>query len=71
MFAEEQVTDVFAFPLRTYVYGEQVDEYSQTYLDAMGANVEDLGVLPAERLEALRQCLKQSPLIKRKYWKLL
>ena len=69
--AEEQVTDVFAFPLRTYVYGEQVDEYSQSYLDAMGSTVEDLGVMPVERLDALRQCLKQSPLIKRKYYKLL
>lgn len=72
MFAEgEQVTDIFAFPLRTYVYGEQVDEYSQIYLDKMGANIEDWGLLPLERLEALRQCLKQSPLIKRKYYRLL
>lgn len=69
--AGEQVTDIFAFPLRTYVYGEQVDEYSQIYLDKMGANIEDLGLLPLERLEALRQCLKQSPLIKRKYYRLL
>ena len=69
--AGEQVTDAFAFPLRTYVYGEQVDEYSQSYLDAMGSKVEDLGVLPEDRLEALRKCLKQSPLIKRKYFKLL
>lgn len=70
--AGEQVSDAgFAFPLRTYVYGEQVDEYSQAYLDAMGSNVENLGLLPSERLEALRQCLKQSPLIKRKYYKLL
>lgn len=69
--AGELVTDVFAFPLRTYVYGEQVDEYNQSYLDAMGSKVENLGVLPEERLEALRKCLKQSPLIKRKYYKLL
>lgn len=69
--AGERVTDVFAFPLRTYVYGEQVDEYSQTYLNDMGSEVEDLGMMPAERLEALRQCLKQSPLIKRRYFKLL
>lgn len=72
MAAGEVVTDAgFAFSLRTYVYGEQVDEYSQSYLDAMGANVENLGLLPFERLEALRQCLKQSPLIKRRYFKLL
>lgn len=69
--AGEQVTDGFAFPLRTYVYGEQVDEYSQSYLDAMGSKVEDLGLLPEDRLDALRKCLKQSPLIKRKYYKLL
>lgn len=31
----------------------------------------DLGLLPSDRLEVLRQCLKQSPLIKRKYYKLL
>lgn len=70
--AGEQVTDTgFVFPLKTYVYGEQVDEYSQSYLDAMGSKVEDLGLLPSDRLEVLRQCLKQSPLIKRKYYKLL
>ena len=69
--AGEPVTDIFAFPLRTFVYGEQVDEYSQIYLDKMGANIESLGMLPSERLEALRQCLKQSPLIKRKYYRLL
>ena len=72
MAAGEVVTDAgFAFPLRTYVYGEQVDEYSQTYLDAMGSKVEDLGMMPAERLEALRECVKQSPLIKRRFLKLL
>lgn len=48
-----------------------MDEYSQTYLDAMGSHVDDLGLLSAERLQALRDCLKQSPLIKRKYYKLL
>lgn len=72
MAAGEVVTDAgFAFPLRTYVYGEQVDEYSQTYLDAMGSKVEDLGMMPAERLAALRECVKQSPLIKRRFLKLL
>lgn len=72
MAAGEVVTDAgFAFPLRTFVYGEQVDEYSQSYLDAMGSKVEDLGMMPAERLEALRECVKQSPLIKRRFLKLL
>lgn len=69
--AGEQITDGFSFPLRTFIYGEQVDEYSQTYLDDMGSDVENLGTLSSELLEELRQCLKQSPLIKRKYFKLL
>lgn len=67
----EHVTDSFAFPLKTFVYGEQVDEYSQKYLDSMGSDIEDFGVLYPSVLEALRTCLKQSPLIKRKYSKLL
>lgn len=72
MGAGEVVTEAgFAFPLRTYVYGEQVDEYSQSYLDAMGSNVEYLGMMSAERLQALRECVKQSPLIKRRFLKLL
>lgn len=53
------------------MYGEQVDEYSQSYLDAMGADIEILGMLHPDVLEALRQCVKQSPLIKRKFYKLL
>lgn len=68
----EVVTDAgFAFPLKTFVYGEQVDEYSQSYLDAMGSLVIDLGIMTAERLQALRECVKQSPLIKRRYSRML
>ena len=37
------VTATFRFPLPTFVYGEGVDEYEQSYLDAMDAEVEDLG----------------------------
>lgn len=69
--AGESVTDSFAFPLMTYVYGEQVDEYSQSYMDGMGSYVEDLGIMDEARLNALRDCVKQSPLIKRKFYKLL
>lgn len=34
--AGDQVTDCFAFPRRTFVYGEQVDDYTEEDLEAMG-----------------------------------
>lgn len=46
--------------LPTFVYGEQVDEYSLKHLENMDSS--------SSRLKA---CLKQSVLIKRKYSKLL
>ena len=72
MFIEGQLLrfDPFIFN-NGNVYGEQVDEYTQSYLDSMGSNVEDLGIMNLESLNALRICLKQSPLIKIKYSKLL
>ena len=62
-----QVTSSFSFPLPTFVYGEGVDEYEQTYLDAMNCTVEDLGHLMPGLLQSLRDCLKQATNIKRKY----
>lgn len=40
---DDQVTASFRFPRPTFVYGEQVDEYEQKYLDEMGSTVEQLG----------------------------
>lgn len=57
---KESVTERFAFSLPTFVYGEQVDEYSLKHLEDMDSS--------SSRLKA---CLKQSVLIKRKYSKLL
>lgn len=69
--ADQKVTEQFAFPLRTFIYGEQVDEYSQRYLDSMPAGYDDLGILDESLFADLRDCLKHSPLIKRKYSRLL
>lgn len=70
-FPEEKVTDCFSFVLPTFVYGEQVDEYSREYIENMKSEIEDLGKISDETMANLRNCLKQSVLIKRKYRKLL
>lgn len=70
-FPEEKVTDCFSFVLPTFVYGEQVDEYSREYIENMKTKIEDLGKISDETMANLRNCLKQSVLIKRKYRKLL
>lgn len=69
--AGDQVTDCFAFPRRTFVYGEQVDDYTEEDLEAMGGSIQNLGVLKPELLAELKKCLKQAPNIKRKYIKWL
>lgn len=69
--AGDLVTDSFAFPRRTFVYGEQVDDYTEEDLNAMGGTIQNLGVLKPELLAELRSCLKQAPNIKRKYIKWL
>ena len=69
--AGDQVTDCFAFPRKTFVSGEQVDDYTEEDLEAMGGSIQNLGVLKPELLAELRKCLKQAPNIKRKYIKWL
>lgn len=69
--AGDLVTDTFSFPRRTFVYGEQVDDYTEEDLQAMGSAVRNLGVLKPELLADMRACLKQSANIKRKYIKWL
>lgn len=68
---KESVTERFAFPLPTFVYGEQVDEYSLKHLETMDSSVEYLGTIHKDLFSRLKACLKQSVLIKRKYSKLL
>lgn len=65
------VTPTFRFPLPTFVYGEQVDEYEQTYLDSMNSVIEHLGVLDSQIFSDLKECLKRAVLIRRKYKALL
>lgn len=68
---DEFVTDSFSFVKPTFVYGEQVDEYALKYLDEMDTTIEDLGVIHHDLFIQLKECLKQSALLKRKYRKQL
>lgn len=65
------MTDTYYFPRKTYVYGEQVDDYTEQDLMAMGSTIQNLGVLKPELLADLKACLKQASNIKRKYVKWL
>ena len=65
------VTDNFCFSLPTFVYGEQVDEYAFKYLDEMNTTIDVLGIIHNETFSQLKDCLKQSALLKRKYRKIL
>jgi hypothetical protein len=69
--AGDKVTENFAFPRRTFVYGEQVDDYTEEDINAMGSTIQNLGVLKPEILADLKACLKQATNIKRKYVKWL
>lgn len=66
-----QITESFRFSLPTFVYGEGVDEYEQQYLDAMEAEVEDLGIIESSLFQQLKDCIKKAFLLKRKYRNLL
>lgn len=67
----DQVTPSFRFAVPTYIYGEDVDEYDEAYLDTMEAEVEDLGILSNDLLQEIRDCVKQATGIKQKYVRLL
>lgn len=67
----DKVTATFRFPLQTFVYGEQVDEYEQKYLDEMNTKVEHLGQIEAQTFQNLKDCLKKAQLLRRKYRNLL
>ena len=67
----DQVTSSFRFPRPTFVYGEQVDEYEQKYLDEMGGTVERLGKIDPVMFQTIKDCIKKARLLRRKYRKLL
>ena len=52
--AGEMVTDSFCFPRRTFVYGEQVDDYSEDDLSSMNSNIQYLGVLKPDIFAELK-----------------
>ena len=63
----ELVTDTFSFPRKTFVYAEQVDEYSCKYLSNMQTETDDLGLIFPELLKDIVDCLLSSCMLKRKY----
>lgn len=67
----DQVTPCFHFAVPTFIYGENVDEYDEAYLNAMDAKVEDLGILYNDLLQEIRNCVKQATGIKQKFVRLL
>lgn len=67
----EIVTDTFSFPRKTFVYAEQVDEYSCEYLSNMHSDIDDLGIILPELLKDIIDCLLSSCMLKRKYRKVL
>ena len=67
----DQVSSSFRCPRPACVYGEQVDEYEQKYLDEMGGTVERLGQIDPIMFQAIKDCLKKARLLRRKYRKLL
>lgn len=69
--AGAMVTDTFAFPRRTFVYGEQVDAYTEEDLAPMNDHVTNLGLIKPELFADLKSYLKKATHIKRKYARLL
>lgn len=63
----DQVTSSFRFPRPTFVYGEQVDEYEQKYLDEMGSAIEHLEQIDLPLFQAIKDCVKKARLLRRKY----
>lgn len=67
----DHVTSSFSFSRPTFIYGEQVDEYNQKYLNEMGSTVERLGQIEPTLFQAIKDCVKKARLLRRKYRQLL
>lgn len=67
----DKVTASFSFPRPTFVYGEQVDEYEQKFLDEMGSTVERLGQVDSALFQAIKDCVKKARLLRKKFRHLL
>ena len=64
----DTVTDNFSFPRRTFIYGEQVDEYrEEDLINQMGGQMTELGCIKPNIFQDLIQCLKNSVVLRRKY----
>lgn len=65
----------FAFPLRTYIYGEQLDDYPLSVFEMwrkLGkSRIHNKGKLLRHLYDELVGCLKASSVVKRKYRRML
>ena len=68
-------TNNWAFPLDTYVYGQQIDEYEISILKDIypveGLDYKIIGTLLISEFEKLISCFKNSANVKRKFKRLL
>lgn len=73
--AGEKVTDSFAFPLNTFIYASDLDEYPVSefsrQIEAGETDVEVIGKIKTDSYSELIDCLKSSSTLKRKYRKIL
>lgn len=65
------ITETFSFQKRTYIYGEQLDEYSKLHLDNFHSKIEVKGKIKTHLYEQLIECFKNSSVVKNKYKKIL
>jgi len=68
--ANRIITDTsFSFPINTFVYGNEVEDYQLTILNStyqiQGVDYEKIGTLTSEEYQELVSCLKQSTSIRR------
>lgn len=74
--AERQICENgFAFPLATYIYGNEIEDYSIETMKAIypieGIDYEIIGELATEEYNNIIDCMKQSSAVKRKLKRLL
>ncbi len=73
--AVRETGEVFSFSKNTFVYGANLDVYNVSQLELQErlsqTSIERVGVLKAELLAELKDCLANSQMVKNKYRKIL
>lgn len=64
-----------SFPFPTFIYGHQIDDYSEEFLNDIypieGADFERWGIMKTDIFQSLLNCFKNSTSVKRKYKNIL